>query len=173
MELSDLISAIALLVALGTTVWQIQRARFEKPIIDVFAYAVSIQTSDTPRWVTHAVVSNVGDRPVTLLRLQWAQTDGGTFRHAYSSSPQPESVKLPYRLEPFDSVPILMSFSNMPALKAKESLRAAALVVQRATWWEKKRGIGSQREIFSPKVRPESILTAASGVAHVPDLPAS
>jgi len=154
MELGDVISGVALVVAIGTTLWQVSRSRFERPIVDVYAQATRFEAQGHPKWVMHAVVSNVGERPVTLLGVDWVVSQRRRDVLVRSGQLEPSSVTLPYRLEPYDSVPVAMTFLNMADLQADMTLRASALTVQRTTWWQRRRGRGSRRHVLGAPVVP-------------------
>lgn len=145
MDGSTVVSSFALLVSLYALGWQLSRARWERPVVVVNGVASETESEGQERRKEYRVnVTNVGERPVTILGAGWIT---GLANDSVESLelPQADKVSLPARLEGHDSRSwvIVRPMCEQP----HEIEGPYVLIVQRPTWREARAGAPTIRTI--------------------------
>ena len=145
MDGSTIVAIIALVVSVGSVVWQLARERWDRPHVIVGGIRGSNgSTGDESRWEYRIDVTNVGERPVTLIEAgMLVGTDDG---FQYVGLLGEEVAEFPIRLEPYDSRSWTIDMG--PTKYPKPEYKPWVKVVQRPTWRQRRRGTLPQRTIF-------------------------
>jgi len=149
---SGYIAIAAFILAVVSLIWQMRRSWWEKPVLIVSgtqrALGSDTKVSDHE---LKMVVTNVGERPVTLLDFGWYY---GAGTHSNNIERPEVSVTFPRRLDPHDFVELAgtidaesaWNYVNQPLMVADhdrnlyQGTRPFVLVVRRPTRRELKRG---------------------------------
>jgi hypothetical protein len=148
--LSTILSVVAVAISLFSLGWQIARSKWERPVVVVGGLQMQIASGGKggepikiDRVEYHVDVSNIGERPVTVTDAGWITSHGGPGTVGYTGLTDKVRATLPLRLEPHDSHTFILNGAaghnavDIPFVK----------VVQRPTWWEKRRGVLPSRTI--------------------------
>lgn len=103
-EVSDVLSAVAVLVALVALSLQLVTSRWERPVVRVTGvrYTTAGGPDNLPNRLTYRItVTNFGERPVSILSAGW-QTLGANHSNNMKALLVPHS-EFPVRLEPYDT----------------------------------------------------------------------
>jgi len=140
-----MVALVALAVSLGSLVWQLTREQWDRPVVIVGGIRVSNGSSgEESRWQYRIDVTNVGERPVTLIEAgMMTETDDGFQTVGLLAE---EVGEFPVRLEPHDSRSwtINAGLTKHPQPNYKPWVK----VVQRPTWRARRRGTLPERTIL-------------------------
>ena len=160
--ISDVIAVLALLAAAFSIVWQVVRARWEKPVVVVTGRVNRHWNRKHREQVLLTItITNVGEKPVTLMAAGWELTDhkkGDPGVTGFSNWSMKDRSEFPRRLEPHDFIEVPSKHDFVPMV-AGRTMRPHVEVVRRPTWREVRRGIGAVRQISGNEISaPEAPL---------------
>ncbi len=119
---SVLVAAVGAFLAFGSLATQLREAYWSRPVIVLDA---SI-TSSPEGWYLTVVVTNVGERAVTITHSGWWFGQGTHWEDVIEAN---KTVKLPHRLEPHDAI----TFEGQISLDEAEWTRANWGLYRRAS----------------------------------------
>jgi len=165
--IATVISIVALLASLFSLGWQLVRARWERPVVVVRGQTVSrtrqaltVYTGDEkPRpkkleWALTTTIVNVGERAVTVVGWGWAYGSISSKDVAITTIKARGSQipDFPLRLEPHDSRTWTIAHPMEGTNLRGTNVTPFAIVVQRPTSRELRRGVSAERRVFGVPV---------------------
>ena len=154
--LTTSLSILAIVVSVGTLLWQVWRAKQDEPELSITGSANfgRIGSSEYPDmrdvWFVVMELTNAGGAPATVNRIYWEiDTEGGPMR--WSKALHGEDY--PFRIEARDSRRTEWEMDARGKLVDGLWARAAADVVLRPTRQERRSGMKATRTIYGPRVR--------------------
>lgn len=141
---SDVIAAVALLVAIVSLGWQFVRSRWDRPIVIVDGEIREMwggeEDEDVVAHEMHLNMVNVGEKPATVILAGWALDPDPEFE-----SDKDETLG-PWRIDAHDHVE-LVDNRNMSWPWPSNTAVPYVRVVLRPTWWERRRGVQPIHEV--------------------------
>lgn len=147
--LTSVLAIIAIVISSISLIWNIRRASWDRPKVEVSGRAGVGASSDCPNdpyWELSISVANTGERSVTVQDGSWLvqPAEGRSIRWG-SSDPE-----FPFRLEPHDSRDWTIKVPLLGTTLTEVRGRPAVHIVQRPTWLERRRGLGPTRWVYGP-----------------------